>query len=282
LEESTECTIDVLDESIAISNGLVKVVFNTRHGYFSLISDDSKFFTQGYVQVHTNYTVFDSRQMTYKAFSSLDYDENGKTGKAIVIRLLAPDGSSAMNLRFSMIVGVPGYNCRVQFNNRADEEVRVKSIDPLVIDIDSDSRIVTGWNSRDLRFFKNGFHSWELSQAQIIQPGENKSHFYSVINNLKTRQSLVLGFVTMGDQLGTVSVFGREEENNRLAKLIISSSTDNIPIPDAETIVSEEIVVLVGDNARKNLALYIDVVAKKMNAIKCEKLPVGWCSWYFY
>ena len=282
MDESIECTIDVLDESIVITNGLVKLTFNTRLGYISLSNKDSVFFTQGYVQVNTEKSVFDSRHMTYKAFSTLDFKENGKKGKAIVVRLLDSNSPSAINLRFSMVVGVSGFNCRVQFNNRSDEVVRVKSIDPLVIDIDNDSRIITGWNSRDLVFFKNGFHSWELSQAQIIQPGENRSHLYSVFTNIKSKESLTIGFVTTGEQLSTITAYGREEEDIRLTQIIASSLTDDIPIPDAETIVSEEMVVLVGKDGRENLEQYIEMTANNMDAIKCEKLPVGWCSWYFY
>ena len=276
------CTIEVLDESITISNSLVKVIYNTQLGCISLVNNETKFFTQGYVQVHTKNSVFDSRHMTYKAFSTLDFNENGKKGKAIVIKLMDSKGPSAVNLRFSVIEDVLGFNCRVQFNNRTDEEVHVKSINSLMIDIDSDSRIVTGRNSRDLRFFKNGFHSWELSQAQKIQQGENKSHFYSVITNIKSQKFLVLGFLTMENQLSTVSVYGSDDENESLVQIVASSLTDDISIPDADAIVSEEMVVLVGENARESFAHYIKMAAEKMGSIKCEKVPVGWCSWYFY
>lgn len=155
---STRCTIEVLEESIVISNGLVRVIFNTQLGYISFVDNDTQFFTQGYVQVHTSNSVFDSRRMTYKAFSILDFDDNGKKGKAIVIKLVDSKGLSALNLRFSVIEDVLGFNCRVQFNNRTDDEIQVRSINPLMIDIDSDNRIVTGRSSQDLRFFKNGFH----------------------------------------------------------------------------------------------------------------------------
>ena len=279
---STECKIDVLEESIVLSNDLIKLTYHTKLGYISLADDDTNIFTQGYAQVHTEDTVFDSRQMTYKAFSFLDFNENGKNGKAIVIRLLDPNSNSAVNLRFSMLMGVSGYSCRIQFNNRTDKDVRVKSIDPLVIDVDNDSRLEIGWNSRDLRFFKNGFHSWELSQAQFIQPGENKSHCYSVLTNASTGKSLVVGFVTMENQLNIISVYGRDNENSRLERIVASSLTDDIPVPDAETIVSEEMIVLSGEKGRELLAQYIEITAKKMDAITCEKVPVGWCSWYFY
>ncbi|MEE9353250.1 MAG: alpha-galactosidase, partial [Candidatus Thorarchaeota archaeon] len=281
---SQDCTLEVTDEAVILSNGLVCISFNTRLGLitFTDLIAGNDIFSRSYVQVQTDQYTFDSRNMTYNAFSTLDFEDDMGQGKAVVFRLQDPDKRGEINLKLSIIKHLPCYMCSVQFKSRSDVELRVKSISPFVLDVDDSSRLLTGWNGRNLRFFKNGFHSWELSQAVPIKSGENTSHFYTVVNNAETKKALVLGFVTMAEQLSTISAYGREDEENRLERLVASSLCDDIAISDKETIVSEELFVMAGEHALEILALYVEIVSKRMKALGWDKVPQGWCSWYFY
>ncbi|MGY5860836.1 MAG: alpha-galactosidase [Candidatus Thorarchaeota archaeon] len=281
---SQDCTLGITDEVVVLSNGLISISFNTRLGLltFTDLNTGNDIFSRGYTQVQTDQDRFDSRDMTYKAISTLDFEDDMGRGKAVVIRLQDPDTKCEMNLKLSVIKSLPCYMCSVQFKSRSDKELRIKSINPFVLDVDDSSRLMTGWNGRRLRFFKNGFHSWELSQAVPIEIGENTSHFYTVVNDTETKKALVLGFVTLADQLSTISAYGREDEESRLERLEASSLCDDILLLDNETIVSEELFVIAGDHALELLALYVEIVSKRMKALGWDKVPQGWCSWYFY
>lgn len=283
MNEDQLCKVEVGESSINLTNGIVTVTYDTRLGYITLASQEEKVicFSKAYVLVHTDREVIDSRKMVYKSFSALDFQEERTKGKAIVLKVQDVDRTTDLSIKISVYEKISGFSIVIQYRNRADE-VQVKSIDSLVIDVDDESRIVTGWNGNDLRFFRNGFHSWELSQAHPIDVGENQSHYYSVLKNLNTEDAFVIGFTTMADQLSTVTARGRDKVRSRLALLVGTSYTDNIPVTEKDTIVSEEMMVLYSKDANRILEEYMDFVAFRMGAITWKNVPTGWCSWYFY
>ncbi len=283
MNEQQTCKVDVGESTIHLTNGIITVTYDTRLGCISLTSQAENVicFSKAYVLVHTDREVLDSRKMIYKSFSALDFQDERMKGKSVIIKVQDVEKTTDLSIKLSVYEKISGFTAIVQYRNRASE-VLVKAIDTLVIDVDDASRVVTGWNYENLRFFRNGFHSWELSQAQPIEVGENLSHFYSVLQNTKTRHSIVLGFSTMADQLSTISARGRDAEKSRLSVLIATSHTDNVPVTEKDTIVSEEMLVLYSKDAHRSLETYTEFTASRMNAIKWKNVPVGWCSWYFY
>ena len=279
-----ECRLEVADTGIRLSNGLVSVFFDTRTGLIMLTSTDEKTmcFSRAYVQVQTASQVFDSRKMVYRGVNSLDFNDDRGEGKAVVLRLQDAGATGEVYIKLVIIKKLAGYSCVVQFRNRTGSEVRVKSIDTLAIDVDDSSRVYTGWNGHSLRFFRNGFHSWELSQARPISAGDNTSHLYSVLNEVDSGAALVFGFITAADQLSTVTFVGRQTENDRLARVVCRCQTDGVVVPDKQTIVSEEMLVIATDKALDGLERYADVVTQRMKAVPWHNIPTGWCSWYFY
>ena len=135
---SQDCTLAVTDEAVVLSNGLVSISFNTRlcHLTFTDLITGNAIFSRGYVQVQTDQYTFDSRNMTYNAFSTLDFKDDLGQGKAVVFRLQDPDKKGEINLKLSVIRSLPCYMCSVQFKNRSNEELGIKSIDPFVLDVD--------------------------------------------------------------------------------------------------------------------------------------------------
>ncbi|TFG09585.1 alpha-galactosidase, partial [Candidatus Thorarchaeota archaeon] len=283
-DEINPCQLVVTEEGIRLSNSDVAIFFDTQLGLLMLTSSDEKemCFSRGYVQIHTKKEVFDSRQMIYKSFSTLDFREERGEGKAVVIRLQNAERTAEIHVKLSITKGYPGYSCVVQFKNRTGDAVKIDSIDPFVIDVDDATRVYTGRKAQNLRFFKNGYHSWELSQALEITKGRNLSHYYSVLHNTESGNSIGLGFVTLADQHPRIMFFGRDEEERRLAQIATSCSTDGVAVENNATIMSEELLVTVGKDPKECLDMYLGTLARRMQAVSWDEVPTGWCSWYFY
>ncbi|MFW9847128.1 MAG: glycoside hydrolase family 36 protein, partial [Candidatus Thorarchaeota archaeon] len=284
MEKTSDCCkLEVGEESISLSNELVNLVFNTRLGIMSLISLDgsTKYFSNAYARIHTNQFTLDSRKMTYKSVSSVDFNDESGEGKIVVIKLVESDKRAEMNIRFSMTHDQRGYNCLVMFRNIADD-VNIISFSPLVIDTENESSLFIGWDGKNLRYFRNGFQSWDLSNARELVEGENKSHFFTVLTNTKSRDALTLGFATMADQLCEVVLTGRPKEANRLSQIATSSLGDGVLVPRKQSLASEELVVLASNCGRSDLTRYAEMVSQSMNALSWKNVPVGWCSWYYY
>jgi len=255
------CKVDMAKDAIHLSNGLVTVSYNTLLGTITLVSEKDKriIFSRGYVLVHTEKQVLDSRKMVYRAFSGIDFQENSVNGKAIILRVQDVDNQYEMNIKIAILEGLMGFTILIQFKNKSDE-LQISSIDNLVIDVNDASSVSTGWDGQHLRFFKNGFHSWSLSQAIPIEEGENTSHFFSVLNNLESGHAYVLGFITLADQFTEISAFGRENEDNKLAQIVATCRTDNIPITEKDMLVSEELMFIASDDPLSSLGLFFDFV----------------------
>jgi alpha-galactosidase len=277
------CKLDVGEDTISLSNEVVILKFNIRLGTFSLssVGGQTKYFSNAYVQIQTNRQILDSRKMTYKSVSSVDYSDERGEGKIVVLKLADSDKRAELNVRFSMNKDQKGYSCLVMFRNKS-EDAAVLVFNPLVVDLENESSIFTGWNARDLRYFKNGFQSWNLTQAQTLEAGENKSHFFSILTNIKTKYALTIGFSTMADQFGEINLYGQDEDTNRLARIVASSLGDGVLVPKNQSLSSEEIAVYVGEDGLNDLTQYAELVGKKMKAISWNNVPSGWCSWYYY
>lgn len=280
-EQFETCTLDVGEDIIRLSNGVVTVWFNTLVGTFDLTSADlaTSYFSRAYTRAVTTEHTYDSRTMTYREVTSLDFDDMRGKGKVVVIRLQDQEKHVEMNVRLSLALGDLGYYCIVQLRNLG-EELTVEALDPLVIDVDNNERIQTGWKGETLRYFKNGFHSWELSQTLSLAPGENLSHTYSVLNCTDHNLALILGFVTLADQFTTVS-FWRDLEEDRLTQVVASSQADFVSLKEKGSIASEELFVLVDKAPREGLIQYVRSVSQKMKA-RVGMPPVGWSSWPYY
>ncbi len=276
--------LDVGEEGLRLTNGIVTVFFDTQLGLLMMTTADERTmcFSRVYFQAITDDAIFDSRKMIYRGISSMDFMDNGREGKAVVIRLMSADTRMEMHIRLTVLAGITGYSSVVQIKNCSGTEMRIKKIRPFILDVDDSSRLFTGWAADNLRFFKNGFHSWELTQSIPLPPDNSVSHLFSVIHNIQTHNTLALGFVTTAEQFSTVTVIGREMADNRLAQIIASCELDGVTLEDRHTLMSEELLVLATDRPIDVLEIYADTVARKMRAVSWHEIPTGWCSWYFY
>ncbi len=257
----------------------VSVSYNIQTGTVSLKSADNGtvYFAEGYIRIETDAGIIDSRNTEYQSFATLDLEQ--PMGKAVAIKLSDKQTQCEIGIRISIEEQTRGFGCVVLLNNTSGRNVRVLTMDPLVIESGA-SEIFTGTKTGEVLYFRNGFHSWELSQASSIERGENTSHQYTVVHNTKTRNALVFGFTTAREQLTTVQLFG--DPNGHLVRVVNRSHADNIPLEAGASCMSEELLVLAGTNAYQLVSAYINKLRTRMQAVSCIEVPQGWCSWYFY
>ncbi|MCD7805894.1 MAG: alpha-galactosidase [Lachnospiraceae bacterium] len=94
-----------------------------------------------------------------------------------------------------------------------------------------------------------------------------------------TSQTLLMGFVTTGDQFGH---FKTELSENGVLSLDVRSSCDGMLVEDGETVCSETLALLWGRDGYALQCRYASLLGRKMGARTEMDPPVGWCSWYYY
>ncbi len=280
-DEKNACSLDVSDDELVLSNRFVRVSYSINGGTLSFYSknDSMTYFEGAHIQIETNVGIIDSRQMEYQSFATIDIDD--PRGKVIAIKLRARSGEIELGVRISIVEGLRGFTCITQLRNQSREPIRLQHIDQLVIDLDEYS-IITGIKGSDVKYFKNGLHSWILSQIQDIDAGENISHFYTVLHNIRSRDALVFGYTTATNQMTTIRIIGDDNVNGRLTGIKNRCHLDDIVLDVDSSVTTEELLVLAGRDAYQLLNEYVKRMMMQMQAISCSEVPVGWCSWYFY
>ncbi len=99
------------------------------------------------------------------------------------------------------------------------------------------------------------------------------------IQNMKSGEALLIGFVTTADQYGRFRI---QLDEQGVALLEIIAGFDDRIVEPGDLVLSEEIEFFSGNDMNALLDDFGTVWGKMMNARVHAKLPVGWCSWYYY
>lgn len=182
---------------------------------------------------------------------------------------------------------------------------RIHSISPLTIRNEklwlSGREIPT--DLEKISWFKNGWQSW--SPCKLIYGTEEdnegpsldifkrtfdnqdykiKGRFYSeyctVITDLQSKNSLILGFVTLNTQFTRILLDYKEREV--IAVLTAFGCMDGIQFEKSLAYFSEELYICFKND---NLGYYgLSDYAKlvKLDQNLESIIPIGWCSWYYY
>ncbi len=110
-------------------------------------------------------------------------------------------------------------------------------------------------------------------------PNKFSAEYVVVLNDTETNRSILAGFISSANQFGRFSI---ELSESGIKELYAISSTDCIVMNPGDTIQSEELVFLEGDDGYSLLEQYADLWGKRMNALSWPHIPTGWCSWYYY
>ncbi len=190
----------------------------------------------------------------------------------------------------------------VSENNR-----RIHSISPFVI---KNSKLwlrgaKSPTNLNQITWFKNGFQSWSPStiffghEQDVKGPsmeilnltydnqdyhieGRFYSEYITVITDLDSENSLVIGFVTNKDQFTRVVM--DYEDSIDLKLLTAFGCMDGVKFSESSIDSSEELFI--GFKAQNQgyygLLDYSKVLKSKIETSLITNVPIGWCSWYYY
>ncbi|MFO7837036.1 MAG: alpha-galactosidase [Candidatus Thorarchaeota archaeon] len=269
-------SVDLSEHKVSLSTQHMAFEWDIENGSFSLLNPmGEEYLREGQFQISTKGRIINSSQLKYVSMDTLTIKNQSQADRVLILSLQDPVQSHEVRFKVIASNGLSGFTFTVQLINKSGKHLELDSISPLW----TSSTILTGVDLLDLRYFQNGFHSWELSRAQPLQEGSNISHFYSVLTNRSDKSNILIGFCTMDRQLTNISFDAGRQQLERLAATCELDST--LLIPD-EAVVSEELVVIIKADGLASLQEYADLAARRMNAVLCDEIPVGWCSWYFY
>jgi len=268
--------VDVSEEKVSLSTKDIAFEWDIQSGSFSLLdSKGGEYLTNCQFQICLETRIISSSDLKYVSMDTLTITSQSKPEKVLILSLQDPNESHEIRFKVIAIRELAGFTFTVQLINKSSKPLKLESISPLW----TRSPILTGGSLNNLRYFQNGFHSWELSRARPLKQGSNISHFYSILTNQSDNSNILFGFSTMDRQLTTVSYEGGEK---RLDRLTATCALDGISLSPGKGVVSEEMAVIISADGMKSLQQYADLAARRMNAVLCDEVPAGWCSWYFY
>ncbi len=156
-----------------------------------------------------------------------------------------------------------------------------------------------------ISWFKNGFQSWSpcrvlfgkqkdrmgppttmfkrvLDNQDYAIKGRFYSEYCTVITDIQSQNSLILGFTTLKKQFSRIVMDFRN--NQKLRLLTAFGCMDGVKFSESLINSSEELLISFKTNniAYKGLIDYAKVVKANVEDARQTKVPVGWCSWYYY
>jgi len=310
--------VQMLDkgEIVSISNGILNVEFLKYNGTYNIIyKENGRKCLISNCCVAINYydegelIEFKSLGLKFKSSKKNIEDAIGK-GLQLIFETETKDSllDFAITLRFYdnfnfCLIDV------VEIKSKSKNTLKLHSISPL--NVRNGTLNLTGTsnltNFRNISFFKNGYQSWSGSKilfgsdkdrrgpplvgfAKIIMDnqdygiqGRYYSEYVTAITDLTSRNSVIMGFVTLKDQLSRI-VLDHDNDTN-LKHLTAFGCLDGITLKEGEFYKSETLYV---GFKTDNLGYYgLIEYAKAVKKLK-EKTPfedkvlTGWCSWYYY
>jgi alpha-galactosidase len=210
------------------------------------------------------------------------------------------------NLNFKIYESHP-YLITQIIDLESQTDIYIHSISPFTID--NQSIYLSGdefpTDLRQITWFKNGWQSWSYcsllygnevdvegpeseifnlvyeNQDNLIK-GRFYSEYFTVITDLRVKNSLILGFTTFKDQFSRIIL--DYQVPNKVDLLTAIGCLDEINIKKSNIKSSEQFFISAKNYNKgyQGLLEYAKYV-KKTNAITISKeIPVGWCSWYYY
>ena len=110
-------------------------------------------------------------------------------------------------------------------------------------------------------------------------PNHFSAEYVTVLNDRETNQSLLTGFISSADQVTRIAV---EMDVDGVSCFEAFSYGDDILVEPGESISSEELVIMAGEDGYGLLEKYADLWGRRMKTLRWDHTPTGWCSWYYY
>ncbi|MFQ6101748.1 MAG: glycoside hydrolase family 36 protein [Anaerolineae bacterium] len=221
-------------------------------------------------------------------------------GEAHTLRLAHPDHAATAD-------GLRALWCWEVAEDGGDVWLEVTNVGPAALLLDALDVISTEGQALDLGhpphrwvFYQNGWGSWSpafarrLGDSLYTDPGtpdyrrthqphwdparanDLSSEWVTVLHCSSSNCSLLVGFVTMADQLGEI----------RLASdgvgLVARCHLDGVTLHPGETLHSERLWVRAGPDPVMLLEEWAERAGREMQARVPPTPPTGWCTWYYF
>ena len=199
----------------------------------------------------------------------------------------------------------PGFGSllNLKLKNISDSSIRVtRLVFPAENGLDN---FLKGFESNNISFLRNGYQSWSTAKSyrlkekplrpwlQLVSlissnmanlpsntPGNLSSEMYSIISDLKTGNSFLVGQCNPFNQFFYIRlIFYKKEKKTNYFELVYDFGRKMI-LP-GETIQLDGIIMS-QEHASILLEKYFKYIKNKMKINPLEKQIKGWCSWYYY
>lgn len=195
----------------------------------------------------------------------------------------------------------------INIKDNSKTKRKVHSISPLTIKNGNLwlNGVKSPTNLEQITWFKNGFQSWSPcnlffgTEEDVMGPsievlnlthdnqdyriqGRFYSEYTTVITDLNSQNSLIIGFLTHRDQFTRIIM---DYENSIDLKLLTAfGCMDGIKFDESTIDTSETLFVgfKTHNQGYYGLIDYSKVVKSFIEKSLITKIPVGWCSWYYY
>lgn len=189
---------------------------------------------------------------------------------------------------------------RVEIENRGGEAIQVEELSP--VSLAPDAEVVVGAGADRLAVFRNGYQSWSATRtyrlgetdvdpafgflrAIVTDPkhpaagrsGVVRSDLFTAVKNLRSGESLCVGFVSAAAAFGAVLV-GHDAE--RVTALEATCDFDGVTLPPGARLASEALWMAADYDEHALLERWADGLGREMKARVAQRSPLGWCSWY--
>ena len=233
----------------------------------------------------------------------LDGDGEIRTRLGLATRLLLRAGTA---LPVDMVVSIevaadwPGLVLALGLENRGDEALPVRTLEPLFWTAGPDSALVLPGKASELRFFRMGYQSWSPAgwvrpgdreprpRAGLVQrihfspcsplprPGVHVSDFASALR-APGEAGLALGFLTHESRLTHIAVEGDGAGIRGLAARV---AAEDLPLEPGSALEGERLWIGLDAPGEDGIAVWAERAGREMSAPVPARVGSGWCSWY--
>jgi len=314
ISTDTDDLIEIFNGKLSIkfykngpSQGSYEVTFFEKDKPISILKD-----CYCNIQFHNDHNEdLDELKSTVTSYYSNSEFISNELGETIKV-LLIPNQEMNLNVLFKIQFIVPEnqdfFLVKLkEIKSMAKIHKRVHSISPFTIR-DSGfwlNGLQKDTNLEKITWFKNGFQSWSPcyiffgTEMDTMGPstevlkltfdnqdyhimGRFYSEYNTVITDLTSKNSLVIGFVTNKDQFTRIIM--DYESKEKLKLLTAFGCMDGVKLNETSISSSEELFIGMKtlNQGYYGLIDYSKVVKHRIEKSSVTEIPVGWCSWYYY
>jgi alpha-galactosidase len=312
--------LEIIQDSeniIKISNGKFSLKFfktGPLQGFYDIVFFDNVAIKNAYSNIAFHEDSLENLieiKSTQTSYTSVVNKIITKYGKGFKLLLSPPDKNNLdvhFSIQFELYDNSDFFLVTLRnIEDRSKIKRKVHSISPLTI---KNSKLYlngfkTPTNLEKITWFKNGFQSWSPCnlffgvEEDVMGPsievlnltldnqdyhirGRFYSEYNTVITDLTSGNSLIIGFVTNKDQFTRIIMDYKNAIDLEL--LTAFGCMDGVRFPDSSIDYSETLFVgcKTQNQGYYGLIDYSKVIKTMIKNSLITEIPVGWCSWYYY